>query len=122
MKSVLVFSVVIIISITLGNSCISDRYTVINFENNSDKVIDTAIIHIQNYKLSLFNIDPHTNIKRQVPKDSIASNKHDIMIRVYLFDKDKSQFKGGFYYNDLSGLLSNNYTLTLDSSLNTIIR
>lgn len=122
MKTALIILMLIILSIFLGKIFIFPSNTVLHFQNNSNKVIDTAIIYIQSYKLSIYKIAPHTNIKRRVPKDSIASNKHDITIRVNLIDKAKSNFKGGVYYNDLSGLLNNSYTLTLDDNLKTVIR
>ncbi len=122
MKTALTVLVVIISGVFFWKSYIFPGYTVIHFENNSKKVIDSAIIQFQKNKIKLFNIAPQGNIYRKVPKDSIATNKHEIIIRIYLFDKDKSNFKDGFYYDDLSGYPNNRYRITLNDDLKTVIR
>lgn len=97
-------------------------HTVIKFENRSEKFIDSAVIHVQDLKVVVTNISPHTEIVRRLSSAGIKLNKHDVTIRVYLYDKAKSKFIGGFYYNDLSGALNDKYTLTLREDLNTVIR
>jgi len=121
MKTALIFAVLIILGIIMARSFIFPNHTVIHLENKSDKIIDSAIIHIQNYEIKVLNIAPQAKISREVSKDSIALNNHDITIRIELFDKSKSQFNGGLYYNDLSGLPNSSYKITLNEDLNTVI-
>lgn len=122
MKAGLILSVLLILGLLLGKSFLFPNHIVLHFENNSKKVIDSVIIHIQNHKLKLFNVQPYTNVTRKVPKDSIVLNNHDITVRTLILDKKGSNFKDGFYHEDLSGLRNRSYVITVNADLSTLIR
>lgn len=121
MKESLFILLNIVLIAIITPACISSKHTVIVFDNKSGKSLDSVVVHIQNYKFSFKNIKPNTKTNKVILKDSIILNKRDIMIRAHFYDKDKSDFKGGFYYNDLSRSLNNSYILILDKNLNATI-
>ncbi len=120
MNAALIILIILFIS-TSAATCFSTN-TVVSFENKSDIFIDSVVVYIQNYKFSFKNIKKHTETIRKISRDSIILNKHDIMVRAYLYDKDKSNFQGGLYYNDLSGSLNDKYLIILNENLNITIK
>ena len=92
------------------------------FENKSSKIIDTAIVYIQDYKFFLFKINAGRQVTRNIPLDSTTLNNHDVTIRVYITNIERTNFKGGFYYDDLSGALNSTYKITIENNLNTKIQ
>jgi hypothetical protein len=116
-RNLCAFLVIIFCITATAGACIFSKETEITFENQSNIFIDSVVVNIQNYSFTLKDIKPNSLVYKKIPRDSIRLNKHDIMIRTILFDKEKSNFQGGFYYNDLSGELRNSYTITLNNNL-----
>ncbi|MEJ7829170.1 MAG: hypothetical protein WKF91_13260 [Segetibacter sp.] len=114
--------ILIVLYISTSAATCFSTYTEVSFQNKSDKFIDSVVVYIQNYKFSFNNINKHAEISKKISKDSIIINKHDITVHAYLYDKGKSNFEGGFYYNDLSGSLNDKYLIILNDNLNVTIR
>jgi hypothetical protein len=98
-------------------SCLSgSSETSISFVNKSSKQIDSALVSINGLQILFPAIKPSEQVTKTIFKESIPSNKHDVMITSNIFSKDTSKPTGGFYYNDLSGFVNDKYTITLTAN------
>jgi hypothetical protein len=98
-------------------SCLSgSSETSISFTNKSNKKIDSALVSINGLQILFPAIKPNEQITKTIFKDSIPSNKHDVMIIANIYSKDTSKPADGFYYDDLSGLINDKYTITLTAN------
>jgi len=102
--------------------CNSSNYSRIDFQNDSNLFIDSAKIQIQNYSVIFQSVKPHSVKQKKIFKDSVATNNHDITIHAIVYDRNKSNFTGGYYYTDLGGYLKNEYTISVTDSLKIVIR
>lgn len=118
MKYIFLLLILLCFGCTQASRFVGNNVVKIIFENNSPKNIDTAIIYINDYKFSIHNIDTGKIIIRNISVDSITLNNHDVTIRSYLINKEKTNFKGGFYYTDLGGSLNSTYKITVLRNLN----
>ena len=103
--------------VILISSCIALKHTKIIVENGSNLQIDSVKVIIQNYNLRIDNIKPGTKTEREILKENISLNNHDLTIQTFFYDKKKSNFEGGFYYTDLSSQLYDKYIITINKDL-----
>lgn len=121
MKYIFLLLILLCFGCTQVSRFVRNNDVEIIFENKSSKIIDTAIVYIQDYKFFLFKINAGRQVTRNIPLDSITLNNHDVTIRAYITNIERTNFKGGFYYDDLSGALNSTYKITVENNLNTKI-
>jgi hypothetical protein len=119
MKKLIKLIVLVVLSFFLIQCMYKEKITVF-FENKSNLHIDSVIFKINNSKLKIININPSETATSEAFADSISTNKHDVTVVASIFTNGKL-IKGGFYYNDLSGSLNSQYTLTLNSDMTTLL-
>ena len=103
-------------SLFLFQCVLSNTKTKVVFENKSDLQIDSVVLTINKYRCKIANIGPAERRTREILKDSIDTNKHDVMVRGFIF-VNGNLIKDEYHYNDLSGSISESYTLTLNRDL-----
>jgi hypothetical protein len=91
-----------VITIASVGCLFSSKKVTITFNNYSAKIIDSAIVYVQNYRFALTNIPIGGSVQKQIPKDSIQYNQHDFMVRVRVYDQRAPDGKEGIYYDDLT--------------------
>jgi hypothetical protein len=94
-------------------SCAS-KTVKIEFRNQSGVFLDSTIITINNYTTTLPAIPPNATFVRRIPQDSINISPHDVTVQATPFDKNNTEFKGGYFYNDLFMPNQSVYKIYLD--------
>jgi hypothetical protein len=120
MKKVIKLLASIIASFLLIQCILYQKKTTFIFENKSDLHVDSVTFTINKYKNKITNIRPGKREVYEILRDSVDTNLHDITIIGSIFCSGKL-IKGGFYHNDLSGSLNDQYTLTLNSNMTTTL-
>lgn len=99
----------------LLSSCYSQKRT-ITFINQSQVRIDSIRIGVSSaevYTVKLVNIEPFDKLITSIPHNKPKSNNHDIMIDISIYIKNHDVIYR-YNYDDLSGYLSNDYTIELN--------
>ncbi len=82
------------------------------FKNDSNKLIDSALVNINGLRILFPEIKPNQQITRLIKKGAIPDN-HDIVVIANIYSKDTSKPTEGFYYNDLTSFIDDHYIVTL---------
>ncbi len=114
--------VFLLVLITTQGSCLFSNRVKIKLHNGSDIYLDSTVIFVNNYKLTIAGISPASSFVRNIPEDSIQINPHDVVVRAIAYDKNNTKFKGGLYYNDLFMPNKSLYTITLTKDSTIIIQ
>lgn len=89
----------------------------IAFINQSDTIVDSALIGVSSatsYTIKIKNIHPGDSIVSIIPHSAFKSNRHDITVSITIFFKEKPLYE--YSYNDLTGYLIHDFTLTLTNN------
>ena len=100
------------LTILLSIGCFSKKVKV-EFHNESKIHLDSILITINNYSTIIPATAPFSTTVRSIPQDSININPHDVHVQAIPYDKNKTNFKGGNFYNDLFMPNQSVYTLIL---------
>jgi hypothetical protein len=111
----------LIISFFLVQCMFVGNKTTVVFENKSDLQVDSVLFTINKYKCKITKVGPAERGAKEIPKDSIDTNNHDVMVTGSIFVNGKLA-KSQYDYNDLSGSLNDTYTLTLNRDLTVSLR
>jgi predicted ATPase len=91
------------------------QFFLLKWQQSSNQ-IDSALVSINGLQILFPAIKPSEQVTKTIFKDSIPSNKHDVMITANIYSEDTSKPADGFYYDDLSGLTNDSYTITLTAN------
>ena len=105
---------VLLLWISLSN-CVSKPRTIV-FINRSGFEVDSLRIGVSSaelYPIKLDRIKPLDSVVVIIPNEKPVSNGHDILVDITVYIKGNKPFYS-YYYNDLSGYMSSDYTITLN--------
>jgi hypothetical protein len=96
-------------------SCCYSQKRTITFINQSEDKIDSISIEVFSadlYSITHSNIEKSDKVITSIPHTVPKSNNHDITISISIYIKNHDLIYR-YYYNDLAGYLSNDYTIVL---------